>query len=88
MTVAVAALCEALAAKGAGKGAEAFVRSDVVLHVAELCEFLATRNALEDLIFATCLSIQILHFSEAFGFLDCLLLDQAWILLLLCLFAL
>ena len=43
------------------------MRSDVVLHVAELCEFLAARQALEDLIFATCLSIQILHFSEAFG---------------------
>ena len=61
------------------------MRSDMVLHVAELCEFLAARQALEDLIFATCLSIQILHFSEAFGSLKCLLLDQAWILLFLCL---
>ena len=42
------------------------MRPDVVLDVAELCEFFATRQALEDLIFATSLSIQILHFSEAF----------------------
>ena len=42
----------------------------VILHVAKFRELLATCCALKHLVFATCLSIQILHFSEALRFLD------------------
>jgi len=70
VAVAISPLGESLVAKCAREGAQALVRAHMVLHVAQLRELLAASQALEHLVFATGILIQILHFPEAFRFLD------------------
>lgn len=68
MAVAVAALRKLLVAVPAGKGARAKVRAHVVHDVAQLCELLLARQALQNLIEATCMLVQPLHFLVTFAF--------------------
>ena len=75
MTVAIATLCEALPAQGAGEGPVTLVGSYMVLHIAELRKLLPTCQALEDLVLAARLGIQILDLPEALRFANSILCE-------------
>ena len=65
VAVAIAALGKALAAESAGERAQSFVRAHVVLHVAQLGELFAARQALKHLVLSAGFFVQILDFFEA-----------------------